>query len=131
MHLALIEFGALKRSTAGPTRARASSPIFKRVLDDLQAGISRPLDTNYVKAVIYTMKFVAIPIFSCHARNLSLFMLINRFFGSAVLPMGAKLDFNKYQNIFVPTDEINFSKASSILASHNLVAIAPQIAVGK
>jgi hypothetical protein len=71
------------------------------------------------------MKVMAVSILSRNPTDLLLLMSLHSFLRAAMIQMITKFYLNKAQNIIIPTDKIDFSRAPLVFASHYFVAVIP------
>ena len=82
-----------------------------------------------VEAVVYIMEVIPPFILASHAANLSLFAPMHSLFRPAVREICAGLHLNERQRVTIPSDEIYFAKALSIVAGDDLVTVLTEITI--
>ncbi len=82
-----------------------------------------------VEAIVYIMEVIPASILASHAANLSLLAPMHSLFRPAALVTCPVLHLDERQRVTIPTDEIHFAKALSIVAGNDLVAVLTEVAI--
>ena len=82
-----------------------------------------------VESIVYIMEAIAASILASDSADLALLVAMHRLFRSAASVICPGLHFDERERLAIPTDEIHFAKALSIVACDDLVALLTEIAI--
>jgi hypothetical protein len=83
-----------------------------------------------VEAIVYIMEMIPASILASDTANLLLLAAMHSLFRPAALVSCPVLHLDERERLSIPSDEIHFAKALSIVAGNDLVAVLTEVAIG-